>query len=70
MLSIAQSRVPTLLTLRVSLFFSQSCVGKCSQNKDCVQCLVFNSGQLSADECKTRCADYKINEVDELTPGQ
>lgn len=45
-----------------------SCVGKCSQNKDCVQCLVFKSGQLSADECKTRCADYKINEVDELTP--
>lgn len=45
-----------------------SCAGKCSQNKDCVQCLVFKSGPLTADECKSRCADFKINEVDELTP--
>ena len=50
--------------------FFQSCAGKCSQNKDCVQCLVFKSGPLTADECKSRCADFKINEVDELTPGE
>ncbi|XP_015772241.1 PREDICTED: integrin beta-PS-like [Acropora digitifera] len=45
-----------------------SCVGKCSQNKNCVQCLVFKSGQLSADQCKSRCKDFKIEEVDELSP--
>lgn len=44
-----------------------SCVGKCSQNKDCVQCLVFKSGTLTADQCNSRCADYKISQVDELT---
>lgn len=42
--------------------------GKCSQNKNCVQCLVFKSGQLSADQCKSRCKDFKIEEVDELSP--
>ena len=50
--------------------YFQSCVGKCSQNKNCVQCLVFKSGQLSADQCKSRCKDFKIEEVDELSPGE
>ncbi|KAL9966542.1 hypothetical protein ACROYT_G024630 [Oculina patagonica] len=45
-----------------------SCAGKCSLNKDCVQCLVFKSGVISAEDCKTRCKDFKVNEVDELTP--
>lgn len=45
-----------------------SCVGKCSQNKACVQCLVFKSGQLSSDQCKSRCKDFKMSEVDELSP--
>ncbi|KAJ7384198.1 Integrin beta-1 [Desmophyllum pertusum] len=45
-----------------------SCAGKCSLNKDCVQCLVFKSGVISSGDCKTRCKDFKINEVDELAP--
>lgn len=29
---------------------------------------MFKSGQLSADQCKSRCKDFKIEEVDELSP--
>ena len=54
----------------VIVVLSQSCAGKCSLNKDCVQCLVFKSGVISAEDCKTRCKDFKINEVDELSPGK
>ena len=35
-----------------------------------MQCLVFKSGTLTADQCNSRCADYKISQVDELTAGK
>ncbi|RMX49047.1 hypothetical protein pdam_00024130 [Pocillopora damicornis] len=45
-----------------------SCAGKCSLNKDCVQCLAFKSGAIKAEDCSTRCKDFKISQVDELSP--
>lgn len=45
-----------------------SCAGKCSLNKDCVQCLAFKSGAIKAEDCSARCKEFKINQVSELSP--
>lgn len=37
-----------------------TCVGRCDQNKECVQCKTFESGSLSKESCNANCSFVKI----------
>lgn len=41
-----------------------ACVGQCSEFRSCVQCVVFQSGELSEDECRHNCSSLTIVPVD------
>ncbi|XP_063601077.1 integrin beta-PS-like [Penaeus indicus] len=44
----------------------QTCSGKCSEFKPCVQCEVFKTGELNQDQCQEKCDPYNISIVSEF----
>ncbi|XP_042223592.1 integrin beta-1-like [Homarus americanus] len=40
-----------------------NCAGKCVEYKSCVQCQVFQTGELSPEECLTNCTDFNSTKV-------
>ncbi|XP_064455192.1 integrin beta-PS-like [Ornithodoros turicata] len=41
-----------------------ACAGRCSEFRNCVQCSIFGSGELSEAECRHNCSELNIIEVD------
>ncbi|KAL3231930.1 hypothetical protein MRX96_023193 [Rhipicephalus microplus] len=41
-----------------------ACVGRCSEFRSCVQCVVFQSGEMSEEECRLNCSSLNIQPVD------
>ncbi|ESO84518.1 hypothetical protein LOTGIDRAFT_196574 [Lottia gigantea] len=39
-----------------------TCPGACEDNRDCVECIVFNEGELTQDECIEQCPVVEIVE--------
>ncbi|XP_042864513.1 integrin beta-PS-like [Penaeus japonicus] len=44
----------------------QTCSGKCSEFKQCVQCKLFNTGELHSEQCYVACDRYNITVVKEF----
>lgn len=41
-----------------------ACVGRCSEFRSCVQCVVFQSGEMSEEECRLNCSSLNMQPVD------
>lgn len=41
-----------------------ACVGRCSEFRSCIQCMVFQSGELSEEECVRNCSALNVVQVD------
>ena len=46
--------------VRPLVLWFQVCPGKCNENKACVQCTAFQSGELSQEYCEANCTHVDV----------
>lgn len=56
---IFHSQGEVLLVLLFS-FAKQTCSGKCTDYKPCVQCKAFDTGEYDTNKCEADCTQYNI----------